>query len=221
MLTIKTAKALGMRHIINFLKNFRQDINEELYRMTSPCGLLVTMLGVTFTIVGREKSYALLVEGVNSEKNGGPLEFKLGRKQYLVTKTLLNDLEVFFHKHFREDYEKAKLVLENDIKTIPPEPIGKNFSFFDKLLSKEKLINVKMFDGVFSRNIVIDLSATMSLRGKLDSSVECYVTTPVSQLFPLMHKRIYKLIGLTNNSTLDHDAWLRSQVTKFITKMFY
>lgn len=151
---------------ISLLTNNLVAVNKHLSKGVS--GNLFNAHGVLAVLSFEEGVYYLTV---TSELDGGPKVIKLG-KTSTISKSVLNQLEVWFHKEYRQVYNESIQIITASIKNVNIKPFILDIGWVKRLCFSSNMKEIKYgsphLDELISTFVTVQRSVTNRLQVFVD-----------------------------------------------------
>ena len=189
MFTSVHATALIIRVLISYIAGNVSALNEILGEEVGVGDTIILFqrgtLIVTMSRVGGKG--VLLIKDVRA---GIDHEFKLNSAKTPITKRVINDLEVWYHRQLREQEVEARTIGGNLIRKLNLQKELVKFGFMDRLFGKSKAVLLKTNNVAFDDLITVAAEVSVSLFGKVTATVAASTTLgtvdyPVRRILPV------------------------------------
>lgn len=164
MFDYKNVAVIYLRMFLSILTANLAAINKHLGGLeltTIPSSHVYPMLslfsasGVTASVLLREGIYYLVVTAAG---DGANREFKLG-KTATISKSVLNQLEVWFHKEYRADYNDSINVITESIKRVNIKPFITDIGWIKRLIFAQNVKDISY--GTFQLDQLLQTRVTV------------------------------------------------------------
>lgn len=220
MLVINEKRALGFRHILNFLSKNLAAVNEKLLP-ADVAGLLINLYGVVMTIVIRGGNKILVIEGLRDPEEGN-IEIKLGRGKHVFNKRVLNDLEVYYHTHYRRYFTSAMNDVQEAVNTVSINKAITDLTFLDRVFGRAAEGTVRLGDQTLDTLVEIKYTAKVNVFGKI--TVQLYLDTRLNRSciagiwYPVHAGSVHRYESTKDMGTIS--KWIRGSILAHMEYLF-
>lgn len=202
-----------------FIRTIEVNLNKvnDLLARSGYAESVYAMLGVNIVMAmdEQDKNYYLVFNAF-----GGEHRFKLS-KQPRISKRVINELKVWFHKHARDYHADALSFIKGSINEIDIRPTIKSYSIWERLLNQSKEIIVEHRSKLLSDVMTIRIVIHRNLFNKLVVNLDVSSQGPkgrLSSCFPI-HFGIFQQY----NANVEKDPvnqWIRDIVNEHVENIF-
>lgn len=211
MFTATHATALVIRLILTYIAANVKTVNELLSQVE---------VGQSLTLFQRGK----LVITMSRAGGKGVLQFEFGDREFHevklnsakapISKRVLNDLEVWYHRDLRVLEVEARECAEIAMEQIRLERELKKFTFMDKLLGRGRTVELSTGFAMFDKLVENKATIQPSLFGKTKVLVQSEVSlgnhaSPLRRILPVMFGSSQEFV-VSNGEPVD--AYARSVI---------
>lgn len=187
MFTATHATALIIRLIISYIAANVDKVNELLGQVEVGTSLTLFQRGNLVITCSRAGG-----KGVLQFEWGGDQfhEIKLNSPKKSISKRVLNDLEVWYHRELRALEQDARRNAALAIENIQPSKQFKYFGFVDKLLGAARTVDLKTTNASFDRLVETKAIIVPSLFGKSSVTISSTIdigntASPLLRVLPV------------------------------------
>ncbi|QZA70514.1 hypothetical protein AH04_27 [Erwinia phage AH04] len=178
-----------------------------------PQQLLFCANGVSATIMMRESIYYLIVSIATGE---GAKEFKLG-KTATISKSILNQLEVWFHKEHRQMYNESIGIITASIKRVTIKPFISEIGWIKRLCFTQNVKNISYGSQHLDQLLPTRVTVQRGITNKLQVFVDIHTDNIKGELtkFIPVHAGIMRSY-YANQATDPVNKWLREVLLEHV-----
>lgn len=220
MFDLKNVAVIYLRMFLSILTANLGSINKRLEKFTLsqvgdtyPMKALFSANGLTATLTLQEGIYYLIC---TVAPNVEIKQFKLG-KTATISKSVLNQLEVWFHKEYRPTYNDSITVITESIKKVNIKPFISDIGWLKRLTFKQNVKEIKY--GSFYLDQLLDTRVTVQrgITNKLHVFVDIHTGNIKGELiqFVPLHAGIMRSYQ-ANVATDPVNKWLREAMLEHV-----
>lgn len=221
MFDYKNVAVIYLRMFLSILATNITAVNKRLERLalspveanSYPMKSLFSADGITASIMLREGLYYLVISVVGEFH---PKELKLG-KTPTISKSILNQLEVWFHKEYRPSYNDSINVIIASIKRVNIKPFINDIGWLKRLTFKQNVKDISY--GTFYLDQLLQTRVTVQrgITNKLNVFVDIHTANikgSLTEYIPV-HAGIMRSY-YANQATDPVNKWLREALLEHV-----
>jgi len=202
-----------------FIKTIELNLNKvnDILARSGYAESLYSMMGVNIVMAidDQDKNYYLVIQALGDEHR-----FKLS-KQPRISKRVINELKVWFHKHGRDYHTDALAYIKGSIGEIDIRPTIRSYTLWERLLNQSKEIIVSHRSNLLSEFMTIRVVIHRNIFNRLVVNLDVSSQGPkgkLSSCFPI-HFGIFQQYN-ANSEKEPVNQWIREIVTEHVENIF-
>lgn len=164
----KNIAVVYLRMFISILSGHLADINKKLSRVGETTLFQAAGVIVTVALNSEDGSYYL-----HFTTDLGSKSFKIG-KVATINKSVLNQIEVWFHREHREAYSESLALIEASIKKVNIKPFILGIGWFKRLGFTKNIMKIKYGSQFLDQLLQTQVTVQRGITNRLAVFVDIY-----------------------------------------------
>lgn len=220
MFDYKNVAVIYLRMFLSILTANITAVNKRLGKLvvedinnSYPMKTLFSADGLSVVIVFREGQCYLVISTIG---DGSPKEIKLG-KTATISKSVLNQLEVWFHKEYRPQYNEAINIITDSIKLVSIKPLISSIGWVKRLTFGQTVKDISYGSSSLDQLLQTRVTVQRGLTNRLHVFVDIHTANIRGSLtdYIPVHAGIMRSY-YANQATDPVNKWLRETLLEHV-----